>query len=51
VIPRSVAHRLAAACAEVERRERPLLEYCLSDDFDLEVYIQLREVSHTQILE
>jgi regulator of RNase E activity RraA len=51
LIPHSIAHRLPAACAEVERRERPLLEYCLSDDFDLEVYIQLREVSHTQILE
>ena len=28
LIPHEVAHRLAAACAEVERRERPLLEYC-----------------------
>jgi 4-hydroxy-4-methyl-2-oxoglutarate aldolase len=51
VIPLSIAHRLAAACAEVERREKPLLDYCREDDFDLEVYIQLREVSHTQILE
>jgi 4-hydroxy-4-methyl-2-oxoglutarate aldolase len=51
LIPHSVAHRLAAACAEVERRERPLLEYCTSDDFSLDVYIQLREVSHAQILE
>jgi 4-hydroxy-4-methyl-2-oxoglutarate aldolase len=51
LIPHSVAHRLAAACAEVERRERPLLDYCTADDFSLDVYIQLREVSHTQILE
>lgn len=51
LIPHSVAHRLAAACAEVERRERPLLEYCRSDDFSLEEYIRLRDVSHAQILE
>jgi 4-hydroxy-4-methyl-2-oxoglutarate aldolase len=51
LIPHGVAHRLAAACAEVERRERPLLEYCTSDDFSLEEYIKLREVSHAKILE
>ena len=33
VIPHEVAHRLAAACAEVERREQPLLEYCSSGRF------------------
>ncbi len=51
LIPHGVAHRLAAACAEVERRERPLLEYCKEDDFSLEEYIRLREVSHAKILE
>jgi regulator of RNase E activity RraA len=51
VIPHSIGHRLAAACAEVDRRERPLLDYCLADEFDLEEYIKLREVSHAQILE
>ena len=51
LIPHSIAHRLAAACAEVERRERPLLDYCTSDDSRLDVYIQLRELSHAQILE
>jgi 4-hydroxy-4-methyl-2-oxoglutarate aldolase len=51
LIPHEVAHRLAAACVEVERRERPLLEFCTADDFSLDVYIQLREISHTQILE
>jgi 4-hydroxy-4-methyl-2-oxoglutarate aldolase len=51
LIPQQVAHRLAAACAEVERREKPLLEYCSSDDFDLEEYIRLRNVAHAQILE
>jgi 4-hydroxy-4-methyl-2-oxoglutarate aldolase len=51
LIPHAIAHRLAAACAEVERRERPLLEYCAQDDFSLEEYIKLRNVSHALILE
>ena len=51
LIPHAIAHRLAAACAEVERRERPLLEYCTQDDFSLEEYIKLRNVSHALILE
>ena len=51
LIPHAIAHRLAAACAEVERRERPLLEYCTQDEFDLEEYIRLRNVSHALILE
>jgi regulator of RNase E activity RraA len=51
LIPHAIAHRLAAACAEVERRERPLLEYCTSDDFSLEEYIRLRGFAHAQILE
>ncbi|QEH36666.1 hypothetical protein OJF2_52510 [Aquisphaera giovannonii] len=42
IIPPSVAPDLAEACAEVERRERPLLEICRSDDFSLERYIELR---------
>jgi regulator of RNase E activity RraA len=51
LIPHAVAHRLAAACAEVERREKPLLDYCRLDEFDLEEYIKLRNVSHAKILE
>jgi len=51
LIPREVAPRLAAACAEVERRERPLLESCRSDSFSLEEYITLRAVSHGKIRE
>jgi len=51
LIPRQVAHRLIAACTEVERRERPLLEICRSDDFSLEEYIQLRAVSHAKVME
>ena len=41
IIPLEIAPRLAEACAEVERLERPLLEICRSDDFDLEEYIAL----------
>jgi 4-hydroxy-4-methyl-2-oxoglutarate aldolase len=51
VIPHQVAPRLAAACAEVERRERPLLEICRSDNFTLDEYIKLRGVSHAKIRE
>jgi 4-hydroxy-4-methyl-2-oxoglutarate aldolase len=51
VIPEQVAPRLAEACAEVERRERPILEICRSDSFSLEEYIKLRAVSHAKILE
>jgi regulator of RNase E activity RraA len=51
LIPHQVAPRLVAACAEVERRERPLLEICRSDDFSLEEYIKLRAVSHAKVLE
>jgi len=51
LIPHQVAPRLAAACAEVERRERPLLEICRSDDFSLDEYIKLRAVSHAKIRE
>ncbi len=51
LVPHSVAHQLAEACAEVERRERPLLECCAEDDFDLEEYIRLRQVAHTRIRE
>jgi hypothetical protein len=48
LIPHEVASRLAEACAEVERRERPLLESCRSDDFSLEEYIKLRAVSYAK---
>ena len=51
LIPHQVAHRLHEACAEVERRERPLLEICRSDNFDLEEYIKLRAVTHAKVME
>lgn len=51
VIPLEIAHRLAEACAEVERREKPLLEICRSDSFDLERYLELRKASRAKIHE
>jgi regulator of RNase E activity RraA len=51
LIPHEVALQLAGACAEVERRERPLLECCRSPSFSLEQYISLRSVSHGKIRE
>jgi len=51
LIPDEAAPRLALACAEVERRELPLLEICRSQNFSLERYIELRAVSHAAIME
>lgn len=46
-----VAERLAGACAEVERMERPLLEICRSPEFDLEEYLRLRSAAKARIRE
>jgi regulator of RNase E activity RraA len=51
IIPLEVAAKLAEACAEVERMERPLLEICRSDAFDLEEYIRRREAMKAKIRE
>ena len=51
VIPLECAAKLADACAEVERMERPLLEICRSDDFDLEEYIRRRGAMKVKIRE
>ena len=48
LIPHEIAPKLAEACAEVERRERPILEICRSADFSLEEYIKLRAVTHAK---
>jgi hypothetical protein len=48
LVPYEIAPRLAEACAEVDRRERPLLEICRRDDFDLERYITLRMASQSK---
>ncbi len=51
LIPIEVAPRLLEACAEVERLERPLLEHCRSEAFDLEEYIRLRAAMKAKIHE
>ncbi len=51
LIPPDCAHKLFDACVEVEAMERPLLEHCRSDAFDLEEYIQLRSAMKARIRE
>jgi 4-hydroxy-4-methyl-2-oxoglutarate aldolase len=51
LIPIEIAEKLPDACAEVERLERPLLEYCRRDDFDLDEYIRLRAEMKQKIRE
>jgi 4-hydroxy-4-methyl-2-oxoglutarate aldolase len=51
IIPVAIAERLVEACQEVERMERPLLDYCKRDDFDLEEYIRLRSAAKAKIRE
>jgi 4-hydroxy-4-methyl-2-oxoglutarate aldolase len=51
IIPHEVAHRLAAACAQVEELERPLLELCRSEAFSLEEYIARRAALAARIRE
>jgi regulator of RNase E activity RraA len=51
IVPPEVAPRLAEACREVERLERPLLELCRSEDFDLEEYIRRRAEMKVKIRE
>jgi len=51
IIPTEIAPRLAEACADVERMERPLLEICRSDDFSLEEYLVRRSAMKSKIRE
>jgi regulator of RNase E activity RraA len=51
IIPHGIADKVADACAQVEQLERPLLDCCRSDDFDLERYIQLRAEMKAKIRE
>jgi regulator of RNase E activity RraA len=51
IIPLEIAPKLAEACREVERLERPLLDLCRSDQFDLEEYIRRRAEMKTKIRE
>jgi regulator of RNase E activity RraA len=51
IIPLEIAPKLAEACREVERLERPLLELCRSDKFDLEEYVRRRGEMKAKIRE
>ena len=51
IIPLEIAPKLAEACAEVERMEKPLLDMCRSDNFDLEEYLKARSTMKAKIRE
>lgn len=51
VVPIEIADRLAQACLDVEEMERPLLEHCRGDQFDLEEYIRLRQAMKAKVRE
>ncbi len=51
LVPHEIVPKLAEACAEVERKERPLLEICKRADFDLEEYLALRTGASANIRE
>jgi regulator of RNase E activity RraA len=51
IIPNEVADRVVEACRQVEEMERPLLEECRRDDFDLERYIRLRQEAKAKVRE
>jgi regulator of RNase E activity RraA len=51
IIPLEIADRLANACADVELMEKPLLEICRGDHFDIEEYIRLRSEAKVKIRE
>src|SRR5262249_15245367 len=51
IIPLEIAAKLAAACAEVEQLELPLLEICRSADFSLEEYLTRRKAMRPKIRE
>ncbi|WP_422930758.1 RraA family protein [Singulisphaera sp. PoT] len=51
LIPHDVAPRLALACKEVERIERPVLDACKKEPFDLNHYLQLRKAMKPEMHE
>ena len=46
-----LGQQVAEACHQVERIERPALDICRSDSFDLEEYLRLREEMKTKMRE
>lgn len=51
VVPIEVADRVAEACERVEQLERPLLEACRAESFDLEDYLARRAAMKSQVNE
>jgi 4-hydroxy-4-methyl-2-oxoglutarate aldolase len=51
LIPLEIASKLADACAQVEHLEKPLLDMCRSDKFDLEQYLEARADMKAKIRE
>jgi 4-hydroxy-4-methyl-2-oxoglutarate aldolase len=51
VIPLEIAPKLLEACAQVEHLEKPLLDMCRSDKFDLEEYLKARADMKAKIRE
>ncbi len=51
IVPIEVADRVAEACERVERLERPLLEACRAEAFDLEDYLARRAAMKSQVNE
>ena len=51
VIPLEIADRVAEACAEVERLERPLLDACRGATFSLDEYLAARTAMKVKIRE
>lgn len=51
IIPLDIAPKLVDACREVERMEKPLLDLCRAEQFDLEEYLTRRTAMRTKIHE
>jgi len=51
IIPLEIAPKLVDACREIERLEKPLLDMCRSDNFDLEEYLKARANMKAKIRE
>jgi regulator of RNase E activity RraA len=51
IVPLPIVPKLAEACAEVERVERPLLDACRGETFDLEEYLRLRNAAKARVRE
>lgn len=48
IIPHEIADKVAEACARIEAIERPALELCHKEPFDLEAYIAARKIMKQQ---